>query len=80
MTIGGLPEDEITRDNFPGILAIGVQLVNHAMASCEVAIQTILRDFFADHDCSEDMMATLIEELRIRTSTPPLDDEDSHSE
>lgn len=61
-----------------GILAIGVQLVNHNQMTCEEAIDAVIQ--LQSLNPTTDERLLLIADLVDRTSSPPLDDENSHSE
>lgn len=68
----------LTLPNSNGILAIGVQMVNHSQMTCQEAIDAVLD--MMSIQATQNQRTILIAELIARTSSPPLDDENSHSE
>jgi hypothetical protein len=68
----------ISFQNSQGLLAIGVQFVNHGQMTCEEAIDQGLQILGLNATMDERIL--LISDLVGRTSTPPLDNENSHSE
>jgi len=66
-------------EDFAAVLSIGVQLVNHAEMNCEEAIDNILSTILI-YQHTKDQRTILIADLVDRTSSPPLDGPESHSE
>ena len=80
MAISETPSGPLENWEFDAILSVGVQLVNHMQMSCEAAIEHILGFPNYTGRWVEEQRVLLISQLIHRTSSPPLDGPDDHSE